>query len=159
MAKQILVPLKGSDRIEEILPYIQDITRPGMAVVFLLPFGSNRFSELASQLPTINAGLAAILGTHPESNQISNVDPGIHAAADELRQRGVEIKFRFYAGPLQRVLRQFVQAEPDKCLIMRPVRNYLARSWQAIASALGFSAGPETSSMFLLSGLTANIRE
>lgn len=35
MAKQILVPLKEHDRIEEIIPYIEEVARPGMRVVFL----------------------------------------------------------------------------------------------------------------------------
>jgi len=29
--------MKGNDRVEEIIPYVEKVTRPGMGVVFLLP--------------------------------------------------------------------------------------------------------------------------
>ena len=37
MAEQVLVPLKRNDRVEEIIPYVEKVTRPGMEVGFLLP--------------------------------------------------------------------------------------------------------------------------
>lgn len=36
MAAKILVPLKRHDRIEAIIPYIAQVTQPGMRVVFLI---------------------------------------------------------------------------------------------------------------------------
>ena len=159
MAKQILVPLSGGDRIDEILPYLQDITRHGTTVVFLVPFGSSRFSELASQLLMINSGHDTMLVENHCREKAAKMAQRISAGAEKLRQRRVEIKTTFYTGPLQRVLRQFVRAEADKCLILRPVRNYLARCWQAIASVLGIAATQENSSIVSLSSLTASIRK
>ena len=42
MAEQILVPLKRNDRVEEIIPYVESITQPGMQVVFLAPYQVDR---------------------------------------------------------------------------------------------------------------------
>jgi len=39
MAEQVLVPLKRNDRVEEIIPYVEKVTRPSMEVVFPLPGG------------------------------------------------------------------------------------------------------------------------
>ena len=36
-AEQVLVPLKRNARVEEIIPYVEKVTRPSMEVVFLLP--------------------------------------------------------------------------------------------------------------------------
>jgi hypothetical protein len=43
MAEQILVPLKRNDRVEEMIPYIEKVTRLGMGVVFLGPYPMDRF--------------------------------------------------------------------------------------------------------------------
>src|SRR5262249_7034964 len=42
MAAQILVALERDDRVEEIIPYIEQITQPGMEVVFLTPYHIDR---------------------------------------------------------------------------------------------------------------------
>ena len=36
MATKILVPLKKHDRLEEIVPYIEELAEPGVSVVFLV---------------------------------------------------------------------------------------------------------------------------
>ena len=36
MNKKILVPLGQYDRSQEIIPYIENVVRPGMKVVFLV---------------------------------------------------------------------------------------------------------------------------
>jgi len=38
MNKKILVPLGRHDRSEEIIPYIENVARPGMKVVFLVRY-------------------------------------------------------------------------------------------------------------------------
>jgi hypothetical protein len=48
MAEQILVPLKRNDRVEEMIPYIEKVTRLGMGVVFLAPLSHGSFYD---QLP------------------------------------------------------------------------------------------------------------
>ena len=35
MASQILVPLRGSDQIEQLLPYIERVVQPGLHVISL----------------------------------------------------------------------------------------------------------------------------
>src|SRR5215475_8304661 len=42
MAAQILVALERDDRVEEIIPYIEQITQPGIEVVFLTPYHIDR---------------------------------------------------------------------------------------------------------------------
>ena len=38
MAGQILIPLRQNDRIEEIIPYIEEIAKQGMRIVFLIRY-------------------------------------------------------------------------------------------------------------------------
>jgi hypothetical protein len=57
MPAQILVPLRGSDRIELFLPYVEQISRPGMRVVFPVRLGRSGFRELTGQLLAIHTGI------------------------------------------------------------------------------------------------------
>jgi hypothetical protein len=54
---KIIVPLRGSDRIEQFLPYIEQVAQQGMKVVFLVHFGVSHFKELTDQLLAIHMGI------------------------------------------------------------------------------------------------------
>ena len=155
MAKQILVPLKGGDRIEEILFYIEAISRSGMTVVFLVHFGSNRFNELTAQLLTITSGLPADLNADgvPSGfgrNRLSNVEQSIKSVSERLHQRGVAIRIRFYSGSLRRQVRQCIESERIKWLIMRPVQSRILRWCHAVAAALRIAGPSAPRPVFLL---------
>jgi len=159
MTKQLLVPLGGGDRMEEILPYVQDITRPNMTVVFLVHFGSSRFSEVAAQLLTITSGLSTRLAETTDSDHAAKSNLKINTIAEKLQQRGVAMKVKFYTGSQRRFLRQCVKEEPAKYLIMRPVRNHLLRWGHAIASGLQITAPSLPSSAFLLFGPGGSVKK
>ncbi len=42
MTKKILVPLGQYDRSEEMIPYVEKVSRPGMKVVFLMRYPVDR---------------------------------------------------------------------------------------------------------------------
>ena len=54
---KILVPLRKSDWIGLFLPYVEQISQPGMKVVFLVQLGQSGFQELTSQLLAIHTGI------------------------------------------------------------------------------------------------------
>jgi hypothetical protein len=142
VTQQLLVPLRGSDRIEEMLPFVQGIAQPGTTVVFLVHFGINRFSELAAQLLTINSGLPANFDADPGfptggSDRVSHAERAIQRAADKLHCRGVATKVTFYTGSLRRVLRQCMEDEPVKWVIIRPFRSRILRWCCVIGLAVG----------------------
>ena len=146
MTQKLLVPLRGGDRIEEVLPYVQGIAQPGMTVVFLVHFGINRFSDLAAQLLTIDSGLPANFNADAGSpaegaDRLSSVERRIQRAADKLRRRGVAIQFKFYSGSWRRQMRSCLEDDPHRWVIMRPVRNRVQRWLHAVAAALKI-AGP-----------------
>src|SRR5947208_13484983 len=57
MSKKILVPLKKHDRIEEIVPYLEEITQPGTNVVFLIRYPVNGFKWLQAYCGIMQCGL------------------------------------------------------------------------------------------------------
>jgi hypothetical protein len=61
MAQKILVALKRGDRIEEIVPYLEEVTKPGMSVVFLIHRPMNRFKWLQAYCGIMECGLEKTL--------------------------------------------------------------------------------------------------
>jgi hypothetical protein len=43
MKKLILVPLKRNDRAEDLMPYVEEIARPDMKAVFMVPYPVDGF--------------------------------------------------------------------------------------------------------------------
>jgi len=147
MTRQLLVPLRGGDRIEDILSCVRDIAQREMTVVFLVHFGSNRFKELAAQLLMINSGLPAKFDpdtAFPASGAdgLSNLEQRIQRTAGELRQHGVTIKVKFYTGSMRRLVRECMENEPVKWVIMHPARSRIFRGCHAIAAALWVAGSP-----------------
>jgi len=118
MNHQILVPIKSRDRIEDLLPYLEDIARPEMTVVFLVQFDVNRFAQLTGHLLEVQSGLRANFSEDVSVAQ-SNLTRRIEHIGRELRNRGVQIKMKFYTGRLQPVLRQQSIHDGRNLVIMR----------------------------------------
>lgn len=135
MNHQLLVPIKGHDHIEELLPYLDDIARPDMKIVFLVHFGVNRFTQLAGQLLEVQSGLPANFSTDTRVAQ-SKLNHRIDRVGRELRDRGVQIEVKFYSGRLQPILRQCIEQTNHHTVIMRPGVTRLRRWLRSLLSAL-----------------------
>lgn len=141
MSRQVLVPIKGHDHLEEFLPYLEDMARPDMKIVFLVHFGTDRFTELVGQLLTIQSGMPAnfssdTVSPHDRGEPQSNLTRRIKRAGRELSDCGAQIEVKFYSGRLQRILRQCIEVDANRLVIMRPGTNR-ARCWfRSLFSAL-----------------------
>jgi hypothetical protein len=153
---QILVPLRRSDRIELFLPYVEQISQPGMRVVFLVQLGRSGFRELSGQLFDIHSGIrSAYL---PErSCDVDAVENGrrsaeqqVNAACQSLRERGVQLEIHSYAGPLQRVVQQYLENQNVQLVMMRPNANWVADLLRKIGSVFRFLKSPVAPPVLLL---------
>ena len=142
LTEQILVPLRRHDRVEEFLPYVEDIARAGMTVVFFVYLGRSGFKELTDQLLAIHTGIQPQLlpatiseGTGLESRRRS-AEAQISAACRALWNRGVKIEVNVYAGSLQRIISGYLQKQDVQFIMMRPgasrVMQYL-RTWVSMS--------------------------
>src|SRR5262245_52901015 len=61
MAEKILVPLNRHDRVEEVVPYIEQVTQPGTSVVFLIHHPVNSFKWLQAYCGIMGCGLERTL--------------------------------------------------------------------------------------------------
>jgi hypothetical protein len=133
LTEQILVPLRRHDRVEEFLPYVEDIARPGMTVVFLVYLGRSGLKELTDQLLAIHTGIGPELLPAMSSaektvgNRRRLAEAQITAACLALRNRGVRIEVNVYAGRLQRIIDGYLQKQDVQFIMMRPSGSRMMR--------------------------------
>ena len=144
MRCQILVPIKGRDHIEEFLPYLEDMARPDTKIVFLVHLDVDRFSELTSQLLTIQSGKpgdfsSASVARHDRGEPQSNLTRRLERACRELRDHAVQIEVKFYSGRLRPLLRQYSEIHGSTLVIMRPAANRAGRWLRSLIAALGIA--------------------
>lgn len=135
MSKRVLVPIKSYRQFEDLLPYLEDVTRPGVQIIFLVHFGASRFAQLAGLLLEMQSGLPGNLYSDPVVKQ-SHFTHRIEFGSQALCNRGVRIDVRFYSGRLQPILRQCIKDDDHLTVIMRPAvtrpRRWLASIFAAL---------------------------
>ena len=110
MAREILVPLKRHDRIEEIVPYIEKIAQPGMKVVFLIRYPVEPWLWFRDHWVTMESPREAMLEGRKIQERYSwdvqrrLAEQRVIIARQALHEKGVEIAVDVYTGSLRRVL-------------------------------------------------------
>jgi hypothetical protein len=137
---QIIVPLRGSDRIEQFLPYIVQVAQPGMKIVFLVNFGMSRFKELTDPLLAIHTGIQpAFLPGQSEEGIVEDArrsaQQRVFFACQTLREKGVAVDVNIYSGRLRRVLKDYLEKEDVYLIMMRPNLDRVAAYLGKIGSA------------------------
>jgi hypothetical protein len=128
MAGEILVALKRYDRVEEIIPYLEEVAKPGMRVVFLLRYpvhSSNYFSD--HWITTESRTKAALEGRkvierYSWRRQKELAERKLLAAREAFRKMGVETAVEIYAGSLRRVVSDYA-AKENSYLIVTQTRK------------------------------------
>ncbi len=175
MDAQILVALKRNDRVEEILPYVEQVTQPGMKVVFLLPVHDSktncwrdqrifmeveRQTRLATGLPAGYSWESKASLAHERhfpvceyswENQKRLYQETLFPLCEPLRQKGCEVSVALYTGSLRKALRYYALGT-DRCLIM--VRGgiglWITRFMQGAIPIFGLFKRTECAPMLLL---------
>jgi hypothetical protein len=111
MGNYILVPLKANDRIEEIIPRIEEVAQTGITVIFLVPYGANGFFKSRR----IRAELSAndmltdrkTLMQYSYEKQTRLADERVSLAREVLRGRGVRVIAHVYRDSLGSLLKSY----------------------------------------------------
>ena len=125
MPGRIIIPMSGSDRIDEVLPYLERVAQPDMKAVFLIHIDLSRFEEMTGQLLAIDTGLgsASLPGRNNSDElleqRIRLAEARIFPACAALRARGVEIVVNVFAGSLRKAVRDYTLQEEVHLVMMR----------------------------------------
>lgn len=123
MAAQILVALKSHDRLSRMVPYIEEVAKPGMKVVLLIPRGreaavkashykssmTTGFDEEPSvqQLEDAMGTTFNITGAQMFEQQILRAEHKAFLALERLLKKGIEITVDVYTGSLRRAVKSY----------------------------------------------------
>jgi hypothetical protein len=156
MNKKILVPLGQYDRSEEMVPYIENVARPGMQAVFLM-----RYRLDGIRLHKEEYGMKAALEAKNSINYYSwegnleNAKKRVAPACEALRAKGIETAVDVYAGSLKRAMRSHT-LNGDVHLIMTraDIRDWIARLFDGTNSIFKCFKGPSFSPVLLINPRT-----
>ncbi len=105
MIAQILVPLGTNDRTDAMIPYIEKVARPGMKVVFLLPFpvGGPRYTFCTDLFLLPRA--EEVMNYYSWDGNLQRARSKLSFACEVLRSKGVEVGVDVYTGSLKKAIR------------------------------------------------------
>jgi hypothetical protein len=114
MGKQILVPLKKEDRMEDVLPYINEIVQPGTKVQFLIRYDADFETALRASRAVCEAevrdpaAFSRIAAMYSWEGQRLAAAAKVLPACKSLREKGAEVAVDVYTGSLRRMVRSYV---------------------------------------------------
>lgn len=102
MAKQVLVPMKRNHRVEDFIPYVEDVARPGMKVVFMVPYPVDglRWSNEEFGRKAIAEG-RRLASYYAWDTNVKKATERISPALEILPSKGIEVSVELYAGNLR----------------------------------------------------------
>ena len=125
MAKEILVPLKRSEGIKEVVPYIERIAEPGMKVVFLFRYPVDGFDWLQARLATMQSGMQSavqiqrMVAGYSWEQQSQLAKQKVSSAREALHKRGVEVAVELCTESFRKAVRSYT-LKGDVHLIVMP---------------------------------------
>jgi hypothetical protein len=137
---QILVPLRKGDTIADVLPYLEQIARPGCKVTLLIHYSVEGLDWFQGKsMPSV------------VEEQELMAKNNTFLALEPLRERGVTVALDIYAGPLRKVVKQYtLRGDIDLVMIGAGSRSWIGRLFQNGLLFLNFSFASKSSSVLLL---------
>ena len=140
MTGQILVPLRRNDKIEDVVPYLEQIARPGSRVILLIHYSVEGLDWLQSKsLPSVIQEQKLVT----KKNTFLALEP--------LRERDVMVALDIYAGPLRKVVKQYtLRGDIDLVMIVAGSRSRIGKLLHNCLLFPNFSCVSKSASVLLL---------
>jgi hypothetical protein len=136
MNKKILVPLRQYDRSEEMIPYIENVARLGMKVVFLVRYPVDGFIW-AKEEHGMSAALEAkkLVDYYSWEGNLEKARKQVAPACEALRVKGIEASVDVYAGSLKRAVRSHILSGGVHLIMTRAgISDWIARLFDGTTS-------------------------
>ena len=157
MAEKILVPLKRHDRVEEVIPYIERVARPGTSVVFLIHHPVSGLKWLQAYCGLMECGLdnALMLRKMIESYSVKTrrqlAEQKVFQTCQALHRLGVKTAVEVYSGSLTKNLKSYVGEGNSQLVLVRSGIGQGIRSFLRWALSVGgLFKSPASQSVLLL---------
>ena len=156
MNKKILVPMKRNDRVEDFIPYLENVVGPDMTVVFMLPYpvDGHRCStqELGHKAIVEGKRLASY---YTWDTNLRKAQDRISAALKVLPAKGIEVGVGLYTGSLKNAVQGHMLSGDVHLIITRAgIGDWLGRLLDATMSAFRSFKRPSFSPVLLINPRT-----
>jgi len=156
MNKKILVPLGRYDRSEEMIPYIENVARPGMKVVFLVRYPMDGIGPRKEEYG-MRAALEAkkFVNYYSWEGNLEKTKQQVAPACEALQAKGIETAVDVYAGSLKKAVRSYT-LNGDVHLIMTRagIGDWVARIFDGTISVFKWFKRPSLSPVMLINPRT-----
>jgi hypothetical protein len=159
MKKLILVALKRHDRVEDLMPYVEEVVRPGMKAVFMVPYPVDGFRWSHEEIgrKAIEEG-KRLASYYAWDSNLRRAEELIAPALKALPVKGIEVAVDLYAGSMRRALRDYeVKSDVHLIVTRASVGNWIERVVDAAPSALRSLIRPSFSPVLLINPRTLRI--
>lgn len=128
MKQKALVALEKHGQADQALSCLKEVVKPGMTVIFLLPYPvevwpylRDHWVEAETAIAAISAG-RKIRDLYSWDIQSALAEQKLSAARETLREKEVAVEIQLYTGNLRSTLRDHV-ARGDVCWIMKSAQT------------------------------------
>ncbi len=156
MATKIIVPLKKHDRLDEIVPYIEEVAEPGASVVFLVRHPVSGFKWLQAYAAISQCGIETALVIRRMAESYSTrmrmqlARQKVFCTCETLLRLRVIVTVDIYAGSLSKTLSSYVSHEDVQFVVMQPgIGQRIASYLQGMVSIRSIFRHPFSSSIFI----------
>ena len=156
MNKKILVPLEHYDESEEMIPYIENVAKPGMKVIFLVRYPVDGF-VWAKEEYGIKAALKAkdLVNHYSWKGNRENAHKQVAPACEALCAKGIEASVDVYAGSLKKAVRSHMLSGDVHLIMTRAgIGDWIARLFDGATSAFKWFRRPSFSPVLLINPRT-----
>jgi hypothetical protein len=125
MEAKIITAIGRRDEAFEVIPCLENLTRPGMTVVILVPYPLEFWPYIRGHWVTTESVRAAtelgreIIARYSWESQQELAERKFAAVREALGMKGVEVEVNFYTGSLKEALLKY-SADPKVFWIVRP---------------------------------------
>jgi hypothetical protein len=156
MNKKILVTLGQYDRSDEMIPYIENVARPGMTVVFLVRYLVDGVGWRKEEYGMKAALKAKELVNHYSwEGNLENARKRVAPGCEALRARGIEASVDVYAGSLKKAMRShMLNGDVDLIMTRAGIGGWIARIFDDTNSVFKWFKRPSLSPVMLINPRT-----
>lgn len=152
MKKLILVPMKRDDRVGDLLPYVEEVVRPGMKVLFMAPYPVEGFrcSHEESGWKAIAEGIRLADYYKWDTNR-RKVNELWAPAMEALNAKGIEAVIELYAGSMRRAVREYAARGDIHLIVTRAsFGNWVERIFDAAIAVVRSLVRPSFAPVMLV---------
>src|SRR5918995_898274 len=156
MATKILVPLRKYDRLEEIVPDIEEVADAGATVVFLIHHPVSGFKWLQAYAAISQCGIETALVIRRMAESYSTrmrtqlARQKVFRTCEALHRLGVTTTVDIYAGSLSKTLSGYVSNGDVQFVVMQPgIGQRIASYLHGMISIRSLFRHPFSSSVFI----------